>query len=80
MTDQLLELGEIGILRDIPSEMNSLTDQNIILKQDIAKLKSSNRILIIILGVVSAYLIYRTYFKPGSETEDYEITDIKHGK
>ena len=75
MIDQLLELGEIGILRDIPSELSQLTNENGFLMQENAKLKSRNRILLIILVGVSVYIVYKKYFKPNRETEEYESND-----
>ncbi len=73
--DKLLEIGDFGIVRDIPSEMNILTNQNIILKQDNVKLKSNNRVLIFILVGVTAIIIYKNYVKPIKHTEDYESND-----
>ncbi len=34
MTDRLLEIGEIGLLRDIPAELDLLTNENNLLKAE----------------------------------------------
>lgn len=75
MIDQLLEFGDVGILRDIPSELTNLTKENTFLKQANTKLKSNNRTLLIILAGLTAYFIYQNYLNPNRETEDYESND-----
>jgi hypothetical protein len=56
--NKLLEMGEIGLLRDIPSEMTFMTNDNKILKQSIGKLKFEKRILICSIIVLVLYIIW----------------------
>jgi hypothetical protein len=44
--EKLLEIGEIGLLRDIPAELTFMTSENNFLKQSNDKLKFEKRILI----------------------------------
>jgi hypothetical protein len=57
--DKLLEIGEIGLLRDIPSELTFLTNNNNLLKQRNCKLKFEKRILIFSVVVLVIYIIWR---------------------
>ncbi len=75
--DGLLELGEIGIVRDIPSELTQLTNVNGLLIKENAKLKTRYRIVSIILACVTIYAIYRIFLKPEKRT-DHEFADTEH--
>jgi hypothetical protein len=44
--DKLLEIGEIGLLRDIPAELTFMTNENYFLKKSNDKLKFEKTILI----------------------------------
>ena len=79
MSDNLLELGEIGILRNIPEELTQLTNENGFLIQENSKLKSTNRILGFLLTGAMIYIIYQIYIISERQTEDHEYTDINHG-
>ncbi len=51
--DRLLEIGDIGIIRDIPAELTKLTDDNQMLKAKNRKQKIAIIILVaIIIGAV----------------------------
>ena len=56
--DKLLEIGEIGILRDIPSELTIMTNENKLLKQNISKVKFENRILVFSIVVLVLFIIW----------------------
>ena len=56
--DKLLEIGEIGLLRDIPSELTFMTNENILLKQSIGKVKFEKWILVISIIVLVSYIIW----------------------
>lgn len=56
--DKLLEIGEIGLLRDIPSDLTFLTNENKLLKQNIGKLKFEKRILVCGIVVLVIYIIW----------------------
>lgn len=57
--DKLLEIGEIGLLRDVPSELFSLTNDNKLLRQNIDKVKFEKGILVSCLVVLILYIIWR---------------------
>jgi hypothetical protein len=56
--DKLLEIGEIGPLRDIPSDLTFLTNENKFYKQRIGKLKFEKRILICGIVILVIYIIW----------------------
>jgi hypothetical protein len=56
--DKLFEIGEIGPLRDIPSELTFLTNENGILKQRNSKLKFEKQILICSIVLLVIYIIW----------------------
>ena len=56
--DKLLEIGEIGLLRDIPSDLIFLTNENKFYKQSIVNLKFEKRILICDIVVLVIYIIW----------------------
>jgi hypothetical protein len=56
--DKLLEIGEIGLLRDIPSDLTFLANENKLHKQSIGKLKFEKRILICGVVVLIIYIIW----------------------
>lgn len=53
--DRLLEIGEIGIMRDIPAELTKLTDNNQMLKAKNSKQKTT---IIILVAVIIGAVIY----------------------
>lgn len=57
--EKLLEIGEIGLLRDIPAELTFMTSENNFLKQSNDKLKFEKRILIYGIIFLVAYIIWR---------------------
>jgi hypothetical protein len=61
--DKLLEIGEIGLLRDIPSEITFMTNENKLLKQSIGKLNFEKRILICSIVALVLYIIWCEYRK-----------------
>jgi len=76
MTDKLFELGEIGVLQDIPQEMISLANDNNVLKQENTLIKTRNRILIILLVGLTTYLIYRHFNK--KQYKDHDFISFKY--
>lgn len=56
--NKLLEIGEIGLLRDIPSDLIFLTNENKLLKQSIGKLKFVKRILVCSIVALVVYIIW----------------------
>jgi len=56
--DKLLEIGEIGLLRDIPSDLIFLTNENKLLKQSIGKLKFVKGILVCSIVALVVYIIW----------------------
>jgi len=69
--EKLLEIGEIGLLRDIPSEMTFLTNENKLLKQSIGKVKFEKRILICGIVVLVLYIIW-------CEIKDRKLSNHEH--
>ena len=61
--DKLFEIGEIGLLRDIPSEMTFLTNENKSIKQSIGKLKFEKQILICSIIALVLYIIWCEFRK-----------------
>ena len=61
--NKLLEIGEIGLLQDIPSELTFMTTENKLLKQDVCKLKFEKQILICSIVVLVLYIIWREFKK-----------------
>jgi hypothetical protein len=61
--DKLLEIGEIGLLRDIPSDLAFLTNENKLLKQGIGKLKFEKQILICSIVALVLYIIWCEFRK-----------------
>lgn len=57
--DRLLEIGEIGLLRDFPSDMTFLTNENKLLKQNNGKLKFEKQILVCSIVLLVIYIIWR---------------------
>jgi hypothetical protein len=57
--DKLLEIGEIGLLRDIPSDLTFLTKENNLLKQSNSKLKFEKQILVCGIIALMIYIIWR---------------------
>jgi hypothetical protein len=56
--NQLLEMGEIGLLRDIPSELTIMANENNLLKQNNSKLRFEKRILIFCMVGLVLYIIW----------------------
>ena len=56
--DKLLEIGEIGLLRDIPSDLTFLTNDNTLLKHTNNKLKIEKRLLLCGIVVLVLYFIW----------------------
>jgi len=56
--DKLLEIGEIGLLRDFPSELTFLTKENIVLKQSTDKLKFQIKVLVFSIVVLVLYVVW----------------------
>ena len=61
--DKFFEIGEIGLLQDIPSEMTFMTNENKLLKQGIGKLRFEKRILICSIVALVLYIIWYEYRK-----------------
>jgi hypothetical protein len=61
--DRLLEIGEIGLLRDVPSELTIMTKENNLLKQSNGKLKFEKQILICSLVALVLYIIWCEFRK-----------------
>ena len=57
--EKLLEIGQIGLLRDIPAELTFMTNETNLLKQSNDKLKFEKRILIYGIIFLVAYIIWR---------------------
>jgi hypothetical protein len=55
---KLLEIGEIGPLRDIPSELTFITTENKLLKQSIDKLKFEKTLLAWCIFALVFYIIW----------------------
>jgi hypothetical protein len=56
--EKLLEIGEIGLLRDIPSELNFMTSENNLLRQNLNKVKLENKILVCSIVVLVIIIIW----------------------
>jgi hypothetical protein len=56
--EKLLEIGEIGLLRDIPAELTFMTNETTLLKQSNDKLKFEKRILILSVIFLVVYIIW----------------------
>ena len=56
--DKLFEIGEIGLLRDIPSEMTFMTNENKLLKQSVSNMKFEKQILICSIVALVLYIIW----------------------
>ena len=56
--DKFFEIGEIGQLRDIPSDLSLLTNENIVLKQRINK-SNIEKTLLVLSIVILILLILR---------------------
>ncbi len=56
--EKLLEIGEIGLLRDIPAELTFMTNETNLLKQSNDKLKFEKRILICGIIFLITYIIW----------------------
>jgi hypothetical protein len=56
--DKLLEIGEIGLLRDIPSDLTFLTNENKLLKHTNNKLKIEKRFLLCGIVILVLYFIW----------------------
>ena len=61
--NKLLEIGEIGLLQDIPSELTFMTTENKLLKQNVCKLKFEKQILICSIVALVLYIIWYEYRK-----------------
>lgn len=59
--DRLFEIGEIGPLRDIPSEMTFMTNENKLLRQSVSKFKFEKQILICSMVALVLYIIWREF-------------------
>jgi hypothetical protein len=56
--DKFLEIGEIGLLRDIPVELTFLTKENRLLKQSTDKIKFQKKVLVFSLIALGIYIIW----------------------
>ena len=61
--NDLFEIGELGILRDIPAELSSKTKENIFLKAQISGQQKKILLLGILLGGIASYWIWNKYFR-----------------
>jgi hypothetical protein len=59
MMDRLLEIGEIGLLRDIPAEIDILTNENLLLKTRNARQKSELRFWHFVIAGIVIYFIWK---------------------
>ena len=59
--NKILEIGEIGVLRDIPFELTLLTNENKLLKQGVGKLKFEKQILICSIVALVLYIFWREF-------------------
>jgi hypothetical protein len=67
---KLLEIGEIGLLRDIPSELTIMTNENNLLKQNNSKLRFEKRILIFSMVALVLYIIWSGIKKKDEKAEN----------
>ena len=56
--NKLFEIGEIGLLQDIPAELTYMTNENNLLKQKNDKLGFEKSILIFSIVVLVLYIIW----------------------
>ena len=70
--DGLLEIGEIGLLRNIPEELDMLTSQINVLKKENNRLKSYLRIGGAVLAVIIVYRLYKTVKNREIQDEDID--------
>ena len=68
--DRLLEIGEIGLIRDIPSELTCMTSEINLLKQNNNKLKFEKRILIFSMVVLVLYIVWSEIKKSDEKTDN----------
>jgi hypothetical protein len=61
--NKILEISEIGLLRDIPSELTLMTNENKLLKQSVSKLKFEKQILICSIAALILYIIWCEFRK-----------------
>lgn len=59
--EKLLEIGEIGILQNIPVEMTFLSKENAILKRKICSQKLHKQILVCGVIILISYIIWLEY-------------------
>lgn len=57
--DKLLEIGEIGLIRDIPAEIGLLANENNVLKARCASQKSELRFLYIVIAGILIYILIK---------------------
>ena len=67
--DKLLEIGEIGPLHDIPSELTFLIKENKVLRLSTDKLKFQKRVLVISIILLVCVIIW-VEIKPRKEKKD----------
>ena len=65
--DKLLEIGEIGLLRDIPSELTFMTNENKLLRQNLNMVKIQNGILVCSVVVLVLFIIWTEIKKSDEE-------------
>jgi hypothetical protein len=68
--NDLFEIGELGILRDIPAELSSKTKENIFLKAEISGQQKKMRLLWIFLGGIASFWIWDKYFRGRNTTDE----------
>jgi hypothetical protein len=74
MIDRLLEIGEIGLLKDIPAEIDILTNENVSLKTRNARQKSELRFWHIVVAAIVIYFFWKDFQKwIPKKTEDESI-------
>jgi hypothetical protein len=55
---KLLEIGELGVLRDIPSNLTILNKENSLLKQSISKMNFEKQMLVMGIVVLVIYILW----------------------
>ena len=61
--NDLFEIGELGILRDIPAELSSKTKENIFLKTQISGYKKKILLLGLLLGGIAGFWVLNKYYR-----------------
>ena len=61
--NDLFEIGELGVLRDIPAELSSKTEENIFLKTQISGYQKKILLFGLLLGGIAAFWVWNKYYR-----------------